>query len=64
VTRYCYRDQTPAEDDAAVLVGVIEQGSGPGIWLYACPSCAVGLLPLAEHPADSDGTPRARGGLR
>jgi hypothetical protein len=59
---WCYRDGRPIPDGAAVLVGSIEQGSGPGRVLHACPACVEQhqLLPLAEHPADSDGTPRRR----
>jgi hypothetical protein len=57
-----YRDGRTITPGDAVLVGAIEQGSGPGHFLYACPACVEQhqLLPLAEHPADSDGTPRRR----
>lgn len=52
----------PADD--AVLVGATERGSGPPLLIYACTAClgVHDLLPLTEHPADSDGTPRSRGG--
>lgn len=34
------------------LVRIIEQGSGPGGSLFACPSCreAYGLVPVADQP--------------
>jgi hypothetical protein len=59
---WCYRDGRAVDSGDAVLVGSIEQGSGPGRVLYACPACVASydLLPLEEHPPDSDGTPRRR----
>lgn len=50
--------------DEAVLVGAVERGSGPPLMVHACPGCARAqdLLPLAEHPESSDGTPRTRQG--
>jgi hypothetical protein len=52
------------DPDAAVLVGVIERGSGPPLSVYACRTCAsdYDLLPLAEHPAHSAGLPLHRSG--
>jgi hypothetical protein len=43
-----------------VLVGVIETGSGPGRFLYACLDCRAmyRIRPLAEHGSGSDGCPQ------
>lgn len=48
--------------DDAILVAAIERGSGPPLALYACHACAAErhLLPLDEHPDDSDGDTRHR----
>jgi hypothetical protein len=45
------------------LVGIIETGSGPGRFVYACQNCraAHGIAPLAEHAPDSDGRPQYLG---
>jgi hypothetical protein len=66
VKRRCYRDGKRIPQGQAVLVGIVEQGSGAGHDVWACRACVQthGLLPLSEHPADSDGTPRTRGGPR
>jgi hypothetical protein len=44
----------------AVTVGVIEAGSGAGRWVYACGACKAGhrIVPLADHPKNTDGRPR------
>lgn len=36
----------------ARLVGFVEQGSGPGVNLFACPTCRDlhGLVPLTDRP--------------
>jgi hypothetical protein len=49
----------------AVMVGAIERGSGPPLCVYACAGCSAShdLLPLVEHPASSDGSPRTRTGV-
>jgi hypothetical protein len=41
------------------IVGFIEVGSGPGAFIYACGPCLQGhrLVPLLQHPDDSDGQP-------
>lgn len=48
----------------AVMVGAIERGSGAPLTVYACNGCLTehDLLPLDEHPADSDGSPCDRSG--
>lgn len=47
-----------------VAVGCIEAGSGPGALIYACWACMRGrsIVPLTEHPDDTDGHPRFRVG--
>ncbi|MFE2020145.1 hypothetical protein ACFW9O_19130 [Streptomyces sp. NPDC059499] len=47
---YCHWHKGPSE--TAVLVRIIEQGSGPGAGLYACEPCRGQhhLVPVAEHP--------------
>lgn len=60
---YCVRCGTYSED--ALLVRVVETGSGPGGMLYACPDCrhqypggpgtaAVGLTEWASTRAQAD----------
>jgi hypothetical protein len=48
------------ETGRPVKVGLIHGGSGGGGDVHACPGCVAAhrLLALADHPADSDGTPR------
>ena len=48
------------ETGRPVAVGIVHAGSGGGGSVNACPACTATyrLVPLAEHPADSDGTPR------
>ena len=43
-------------------VGFVEQGTSAGAYILACSGCrdARDLLPLAEHPDDTDGQPRTR----
>lgn len=55
--RYC--SWCKAEQDECVLVGVIERGSGPAYPLYACQGRvrALRLVPFADHPADTNGSP-------
>lgn len=50
-----------AEQDGCVLVGVIERSSGAAHPLYACPSvqAARRLVPFADHPVGTDGSPRS-----
>ncbi|MFD3516126.1 hypothetical protein [Streptomyces sp. NPDC058657] len=45
-----------------VTAGIIHTGSAGGGHIHACPACTATyrLMPLAEHPDDSDGTPRCR----
>ena len=45
-----------------VPVSIIETGSGAGGTLYACRLCLdeYGIVPLAEHPKDTDGSIRHR----
>ncbi|MFF4220668.1 hypothetical protein [Streptomyces nondiastaticus] len=43
--------------NAPVVVRHIEQSSGPGVTLYACPPCAPTLTP-GPHPDDVVRTPR------
>lgn len=51
-------------EGALTMVGWVEQASGPGWAHWACEGCSRRnlLLPLAEHPEDSDGSPRRRPG--
>jgi hypothetical protein len=43
-----------------VLVGIIETGSGPGRFVYACPACRVTyrIKPLFDHDPGGDGRPQ------
>lgn len=45
-----------------IPVGFVEQGTSAGAYILACSDCrdARDLLPLAEHPDDTDGLPRTR----
>lgn len=47
---YCHWHKGPS--GTAVLIRVIEQGSGPGAALYACQPCreTLRLAPVAERP--------------
>lgn len=55
MTQHCtiHRGDIPA-DVRAVLVSAIEQGSGPGIPIYACQPCVDRheVVPFAELPSD------------
>ncbi|MFJ2739309.1 hypothetical protein ACIO3O_06535 [Streptomyces sp. NPDC087440] len=48
------------ETGRPVIAGIIHAGSGGGGHIHACPACTATyrIVPLAEHPSDSDGTPR------
>lgn len=63
MTHCAWHDDLISDGDA-VLVGAIEQGSGPPRPVHACTSAVeqLGIVPLDEHPPDSNGTPRFRGG--
>lgn len=43
-------------------VGFIEQGTSTGALIHACRACQDRhrIVPLEEHPADTDGAPRYR----
>ncbi|AEW96096.1 MULTISPECIES: hypothetical protein [Streptomycetaceae] len=45
-----------------VAVGFHPATSAGGVSVYACAGCVAArqLLPLAEHPVETDGTPRIR----
>jgi hypothetical protein len=55
MTQHCtiHRGDIPA-GVRAVLVSAIEQGSGPGIPIYACQPCVAEheVVPFAELPGD------------
>lgn len=58
--RFC---QAQLDETTAVAIGFKESVSGPGWPWYADDKCKVayGVIPLSEHPADSDGRIRFRG---
>lgn len=43
-----------------IPVGCIEQGTSAGALVHACRTCcdSRGIVPFADHPADTDGQPR------
>jgi hypothetical protein len=55
--RWCTWHRDNADD--TVLIRVIEVGSGPGAFLYACADCvtAYRLVPLQDHHEDGGGSP-------
>lgn len=59
--RRCAWHRAHVETAEATLVGAIEQGSGPGIAVYACGRCIdrYGIVPLRDHPPESMGEPIA-----
>lgn len=63
MTQHCsiHRGDIPA-GVTAVLVSAIEQGSGPGIPIYACRPCVDkhGITPFSEADDDGD-SPRRPG---
>jgi hypothetical protein len=64
MTTFCVYSHEDVADDAAVLVGKIADGTGPPIPVHACRTCVLilDLLPMDEHPADTNGLPRRRDG--
>lgn len=50
--------------EGATLVGTVDRTSGPSKPIYACATCmaVLNLLPLAEHPADTNGLPQRADG--
>jgi hypothetical protein len=60
--KHCRWHKKSVPDDDAVLVAAIERGSGAALPVYACTGCvtSLGILPLDEHPDDSDGNVRFR----
>lgn len=59
---WCTFCRLQLEADTHVTVGYKEAASGPGWPVYACGSCVVAyrVIPLAEHPSDTDGRLRFR----
>lgn len=59
---WCTFCKLELDEDTQVCVGFKEGASGPGRPSYACGSCLVAyrVIPLAEHPADTDGCLRFR----
>lgn len=47
---------------APVPAGFVPGDSGPGWTIHVCPPCQASrrIIPLADHPADTDGRPRVR----
>lgn len=57
---WCRWCNSEVSEDERTLAGVDEVSSGPGRPLYACGPCMVAyrIVPLADHPADTDGRPQ------